>query len=64
MDIKYAAAATFDSAKDLYDAAGKVREKGYKVLFQPNSIIYHKLSHSNSGSHIYAEHNKKYFFNK
>jgi len=25
MDIKYAAAATFDSAKDLYDAAGKVR---------------------------------------
>ena len=30
MDIKYAAAASFSSAKELYDAAGKVREKGYK----------------------------------
>ena len=28
MDIKYAAAATFSSAKELYDAAGKVKEKG------------------------------------
>lgn len=46
------------------DICLKVREKGYKVLFQPNSVIYHKLSHSNSGSHIYTEHNKKYFFNK
>ena len=29
MDIKYAAAATFSSAKDLFSAAGKVKEKGY-----------------------------------
>ena len=28
-DIKYAASAVFSSAKDLYDAAGKVKEKGY-----------------------------------
>ena len=27
MDIKYAAAATFSSAKELYDAAGKVKKK-------------------------------------
>ena len=30
MDIKYGISATFNSAKDIYDAAGKVREKGYK----------------------------------
>jgi len=29
MDIKYAVAGTFSSAKDLYDAAGKVRQAGY-----------------------------------
>ena len=30
MDIKYGISATFNSAKDIYDAAGKIREKGYK----------------------------------
>jgi hypothetical protein len=30
MDVKYGVAATFNSAKDLFDAAGKVREEGYK----------------------------------
>jgi hypothetical protein len=30
MDIKYGLAATFNSAKDLYDAAGKIREEGFK----------------------------------
>ena len=29
MDIKYGISATFNSAKDIFDAAGKVREKGY-----------------------------------
>ena len=29
MDIKYGFSATFNSAKDLYEAAGKVREEGY-----------------------------------
>lgn len=41
-----------------------VREKGYKVMFQPNSIIYHQLGHSNSSNHKYQEHNRLYFFNK
>ena len=31
-DIKYAASAVFSSAKDLYDAAGKVKEKGYTKM--------------------------------
>ena len=29
MDIKYGLSATFNSAKDLYDAAGKIRSEGY-----------------------------------
>ncbi len=41
-----------------------VREKGYKVLFQPKSKIYHLLSHSKSGSHAFQNHNRDYFFNK
>jgi len=41
-----------------------VRELGYKVMFTPNSKIYHKLSHSGSGGHKYQEHNKTYFLNK
>jgi len=30
MDIKYGVSATFNSAKDIYEAAGKVREEGYQ----------------------------------
>ena len=41
-----------------------VREKGYKVLFQPASKIYHKLSHSGAGDHAFQNHNKNYFMNK
>ena len=41
-----------------------VRELGYKILFQPNSIIHHKLGHTSSGNHQYFSHNKHYFMNK
>lgn len=41
-----------------------VRDKGYKVIFQPKSIIWHKLSHAKVGQHIYHEVNKEYFLNK
>ena len=41
-----------------------VRELGYKVMFQPKSVIYHKLGHTASGGHRYFGHNKQYFFNK
>lgn len=41
-----------------------VRELGYKVMFQPNSVIYHKLGHTSSGGHKYMTKNKLYFMNK
>lgn len=41
-----------------------VRELGYKILYQPNSVIYHKLGHTGSGGHKYYNHNKSYFMNK
>lgn len=41
-----------------------VRELGYKVLYQPNSLIWHKLGHTSSGGHKYFWHNKEYFTNK
>lgn len=41
-----------------------VRELGYKVMFAPESIIYHKLGHTQSGGHKFFIHNKEYFRNK
>jgi GT2 family glycosyltransferase/ADP-heptose:LPS heptosyltransferase len=41
-----------------------VREHGYKIMFQPESVIYHKLHHSESGDHIFAKWNRDYFNNK
>lgn len=41
-----------------------IKEKGYKILYQPNSIIYHKGSHTCSGGHPYMKHNQIYFENK
>ncbi len=40
------------------------REKGYKVMYQPNSRIYHKGHHSRASGHKYATHNINYFRNK
>ena len=42
----------------------QVKELGYKVIYQPNSKIYHSGHHSDSQSHRFAEHNKNYFMNK
>ncbi len=41
-----------------------LKEKGYKVMYQPLSKIYHKLGHSASGPHKFHDHNRKYFINK
>lgn len=41
-----------------------VREMGYKVIYQPNSRIYHFGQHTKSGGHKFNEHNKNYFMNK
>ena len=46
------------------DLCLRFRERGYKVLFQPNSKIYHKLGHTKSGEHKFHNHNQQYFFNK
>lgn len=41
-----------------------VRDLGYKIVFTPESVIWHKLSHAKVGAHIYHESNKRYFMNK
>lgn len=41
-----------------------VRETNHKIMFQPESVIYHKLSHTNSGAHPYHDANRNYFMNK
>ena len=41
-----------------------VKELGYKVMFTPKSVIYHKLGHTSSGGHKFFRHNKDYFMNK
>lgn len=42
----------------------KVQELGYKVFFQPNSIIYHKVGHSAAGGHKFMTENRKLFHNR
>jgi len=46
------------------DMCLSVKEKGYKILFEPSSVIYHKKHHTNSLKHPYMKHNRNYFFNK
>lgn len=41
-----------------------VRELGKKIMYQPHSVIYHKLGHTNSGAHDYADFNWNYFMNR
>ena len=41
-----------------------VRELGYKILYQPKSVIYHKLGHTHSGGHKYFGTNRQFFMNK
>ncbi len=41
-----------------------VREKGYKILFEPKSVVFHKLSHSEQGGHNFHHFNKDIFDNK
>lgn len=41
-----------------------VKERGLKIWFVPDSIIYHKLGHTKSGNHKFQNFNKNFFFNK
>ena len=39
----------------------KVKDRGLKIYFQPDSRIYHKVGHSGAGSHKYLIDNRKFF---
>ena len=42
----------------------RIREIGYKIWFEPKSVIYHSPGHSGSGGHPFMSYNKEYFYNK
>jgi len=42
----------------------KVRQAGFKVFFQPESVIYHRVGHSGKGAHPFKEYNKRRFYNR
>ena len=42
----------------------EVRERGYKVYYQPKSIIYHQCGHSGASNHPYVIDNAKYFYER
>jgi len=46
------------------DLCMKVKEFGYKILFQPNSVIWHKLSHSGAAGHSFYRNNTDLFRNR
>lgn len=41
-----------------------LREKGYKIIFEPSSKIYHRKHHSKSLRHPFTKKNREYFANK
>lgn len=46
------------------DLCMSVKDKGFKIVFQPESVVWHKLSHSKVGQHRFQESNKLRFINK
>ena len=46
------------------DLCMKTHAHGYKILFTPNSIIYHKGGHTNSASHQFVKQNRNIFHQK
>lgn len=43
------------------DLCLRVRNSGYKILFQPQSIIYHDVGHTKSGNHAFKFYNFSHF---
>jgi len=41
-----------------------LRERGFKVMFTPRSVIWHKQGHSGAGGDIRAQNNMHYFNNR
>jgi GT2 family glycosyltransferase len=42
----------------------KVKEAGYKIYFQPDSVIYHKSGHSRAGMHPFIMDNVRLFYDR
>lgn len=58
-DVGYRTAYWEDS-----DLNMEVRSRGYKVYYQPESIIYHKSGHSKAGFHPFMSDNAQRFYSK
>lgn len=58
-DIKYRIGYWEDS-----DINMEVKFRGYKVYYQPESVIYHKSGHSRAGLHPFIMDNAKLFYQK
>lgn len=43
------------------DLCMKVKEEGYKIMFTPESVIWHKVSHSGAAGHKYYRNNMDLF---
>jgi GT2 family glycosyltransferase len=43
------------------DLCLRARTNGYKIFYEPSSIVYHKLGHSNAGGHPFIKNNREYF---
>jgi GT2 family glycosyltransferase len=46
------------------DLCMRVREAGFKIMFTPKSVIWHKLSATGSGGHPFMNYNIHYFHNR
>jgi GT2 family glycosyltransferase len=46
------------------DLCLRARTNGHKIYYEPKSLIYHKLGHSNAGGHPYINKNREYFKDK
>lgn len=46
------------------DLCMRVKEEGYKIIFEPDSVIYHKLGHAKAGGHHFMQHNRDKFWKR
>jgi GT2 family glycosyltransferase len=58
-DIEYRIAYWEDTELNM-----RVHTQGYRIHFVPDSIIYHKVGHTNSAAHAYMKDNQKRFYKR
>ncbi len=46
------------------DICLRIRDKGYKIYYEPDSRIYHSGAHSGAAGHPYMIYNKWFFYNR